>query len=117
MSLSETTRRVVDLPSGRRYCIVGSSMGIDFHFNDTNPSEVIAGLEMHYRECPSYLTGQSPFTDNCWLTGGVCYGDGTSIYATEWLYPLFKEMGLEAFWPILEQEYQRRHKDAFAEGR
>lgn len=115
MSILE--RRVVDLPNshGRRYCVVGPKMAVDFHFSEGLPGDVIAGLESHYTECPSYMEGKEPFAEQCWLTGVRCWGDGTSLYATEFLYPLFREMGVEDFWPVLEEEYRRRFRDVFGE--
>ena len=109
-------RRIIDLPhgAGRRYCVVGPKMGVDFHFSGVG-YDVSAGLEMHYLERPSYMEGQEPFSENCWLTGCRCWSDGTSLYATEYLYPMFKERGVEAFWPVLEKEYEERLKYAFGE--
>lgn len=115
MSAPALDRRIVALPrGGTRYCVLGSRMAVDFHFSEY-AGDVSAGLEMHYSERPSYLGAQEPFSEACWLTGGRCWGDGTSLYATEYLYPLFNEMGVEQFWPILEREWRRRYRDAFAD--
>ena len=109
--------RIVELPSGKRYCVVGPDMGIDFHFSNTDPVwGPSAGLEMHYITRPSYLKDQEPFSENCWLTGGRCWGDGTSLYATEWLYPLAvhkRGSEVEIDWSVLEAEWHRRHRNAF----
>lgn len=110
---NQLERRIVDNKHGQRYCIVGPKMAIDFHFSEGIDHDIVAGLEMHYKECPSYLKGREPFSEQCWLTGTRCWGDGTSLYATEYLYPLFKEGGIDVFWPILEEEYERRLVDAF----
>lgn len=108
-------RKIVDLPhgNGKRYCVIGPRMAVDFHFSECIPGDVVAGLEMHYKECPSYLEGQEPFSEHCWLTDARCWGDGTSLYASEYLYPLFESLGVEDFWPILEEELRRRDTDAF----
>ena len=109
-------RRIVDLPHGdRRYCVVGPRMGVDFHVSGVGGFDECAGLECHYKQQPSYLANQEPFSEQCWLTGGRCWGDGTSLYATEYLLPLFREMGVEDFWPVLEQEHDRRDVDAFGD--
>ncbi len=114
---NKTERKVVDLRDRgeKRYCIIGPRMCVDFHFNASMPRDIIAGLEMHYRECPPYLEGREPLDEHCWLHGGRCWGDGTSLYATECLYLLFKEGTLDEFWPILEREYEWRLRDAFGE--
>ncbi len=110
-------RRIVELPrNGTRYCVVGPKMSLDFHFDESIPSiGPIAGLETHYSERPSYLEGQEPFSEECWLTGARCWGDGTSLYATEYLYPLFKEGTVDEFWPVLEREWRNRYRDAFGD--
>lgn len=109
-------RRIVELPrGGRRYCVIGPRMAVDFHFSEIGGWDVTAGLECHYKVPPSYLKGKKPFDEHCWLTGVRCWGDGTSVYATEYLYPLFREGTLDEFWPILEEEHNRRDRDAFGE--
>ena len=109
--------RIVDLRGEKRYCVLGPDMAIDFHFSiiaeDWGPS---AGLEMHYKIRPADLTGQESLTDKCWLTGVQCWGDGTSLYATERLYPLVvHQRGSEVAidWAILENEWHKRHRNAF----
>lgn len=110
-------RRIVDLPrgGGRRYCVVGSRMAVDFHVTHITGHDPIAGLEMHYRQRPSYLDDQAAHFDKCWLTDAPCWCDGTSLYATEYLLPLLAEGGIEDFWPVLEAELRRRDRDAFGE--
>lgn len=111
-----TERRIVDLPrDGKRYCVIGPRMAVDFHVSDLDGHYEIADVECHYRQCPTYLEGREPFSEACWLTGVRCWGDGTSLYATEYLLPLFKEGTLEEFWPVLEREHDRRDRDAFGE--
>lgn len=111
-------RRIVELGKGNgtRYCVIGPRMAVDFHFSDILKYDVTAGLEVHYIVRPSYLEHQEPFAEKCWLTGARCWGDGTSLYATEYLYPLFNEMGVDDFWPILEEEHNRRDREAFGDG-
>ncbi len=80
---TETTpaleRRIVDMRGDKRYCVVGPRMAVDFHFSDIGGAfGVTAGLECHYSECPTYLEGKEPFSEQCWLTGVRCWGDGTS---------------------------------------
>jgi hypothetical protein len=106
-------RHTHTLPNGDvRYCIIGPKLALDFHWSEFQ-GHVTAGLEMHYSECPSYLQGQDPLTEDCWLTNQPCWADGTSLYATEWLYPLFAEMGIDEFWPVLEREWQTRYTNVY----
>lgn len=111
-------RKIVTLKNGDvRYCVLGPKMGVDFHVSEIEGSTYprIAGLECHYRECPSYLDGKEPFSEACWLHGGRCWGDGTSLYATEVLLPMFDALGVEDFWPVLENEYRRRLRESFGD--
>ncbi len=112
-----TERKIVELRDNgeKRYCVIGPRMAVDFHFSNISGFDPVAGLECHYKQQPSYLAGREPFDEHCWLTGVRCWGDGTSLYATEYLLPLFREMGVEAFWSVLEQEHTRRDTDAFGE--
>jgi hypothetical protein len=112
-----TKRKIVELRNNgeKRYCVIGPRMAVDFHFTAINGYDTVAGLECHYKQQPSYLAGQEPFDEQCWLTGVRCWGDGTSLYATEYLLPLFQSLGVEAFWPFLEEEHRRRDRDAFGE--
>jgi hypothetical protein len=123
-------RRIVELPlGGTRYCVIGPKMAVDFHVDDLDRAYKLAGLdvddldrayklaglECHYSECPTYMEGKEPFTESCWLTGVRCWGDGTTLYATERLLPMFEARGVEDFWPILENEWRRRYRDTFGE--
>ena len=115
-------RRVVDLENGggRRFCVLGPDMAIDFHVSDTGSFGPSAGLEMHYKVKPSYLSEQDePFSKECWLTGVTCWGDGTSMYATDVMLPYYdvrhgKEQE-EFFWEMMDREWQKRHDNAFAD--
>lgn len=108
-------RKIHDIRGEKRYCVIGPRMAVDFHVSGLDTAYPCAGLESHYKTCPSYMADRAPFSDCCWLTGVRCWGDGTSLYATEFLLPLFREGGLDEFWPILEREYDRRDRDAFGE--
>jgi hypothetical protein len=67
-----------------------------------------AGLEMH----SIYPHGDdAPHHVNCPLTGGRCWHDGTSLYATETLWPMIqpylKSGEHEKIFSILETEAER----------
>jgi hypothetical protein len=41
-----------------------------------------------------------------WLGGDPCYHDGTSLWALEYVMPLFMQGGSDAVWPVLERRYR-----------
>lgn len=57
------------------------------------PTEWIGGVECHWAECPDNGTGwhkpDAPSHSDCWLLGGQCWHDGTSLYFSERIAPLF----------------------------
>src|SRR3546814_5446238 len=52
---------------------------------------------------------------NCWLIGGRCWHDGTSLYATDTLWPMIEAMlrtgDHETIFRVLEQEADTRFGD------
>ena len=106
-------RRVLEPPGDRakRYCVIGPKMAIDFHVE----GRYLAGLEMHYFERPAYMRERAPDFTDCTISGGDCWCDGTSTYASETLLPMFTEMGVDDFWPILETAWRRYYAEAFAQ--
>lgn len=66
------------------------------------------GLEFHHSFDP---TGgeEAPHHINCPVTGGHCWHDGTSLYASESIWPLVKEYLKDGdhgmIFSILEREY------------
>jgi hypothetical protein len=63
----------------------------------------------YHSPTPMY-DGQDPITDDCELTGGVCYYDGTALGA-EPVMDLLVSEGSEAVWKRLEEEYEMRFGD------
>lgn len=49
-----------------------------------------AGLECHYRQPPRYMSDQAPSQKDCWVLGGPCWHDGTSLYAQESYVPFWQ---------------------------
>lgn len=104
----ELHQRTFTRPDGQlRYCLVGPRLTLDFHVD----LPTLAGLEMHCDEQPSYLRDEEPRI-GCWLTGGPCWGEGSSLYATRTLLPLF-ETDRTAFWQAMEQEWRDYYAIAF----
>jgi len=76
-----------------RWVVLGPDGAVDFHCSDPLSHDPIAGLECHYKRRPTYMKADAkPFTEECWATGGRCWGDGTSLYATEILLPEYQWM-------------------------
>lgn len=76
--------------------------------------EASCGLEIHYAagHVPEYLDGNAPTNTDCWLIGGRCWHDGTSLYATESLWPMIESWlrigDHEAIFRCLEREADER---------
>lgn len=70
-----------------RWELVGPLGAVDFHVSLTEGYSPSAGLEFHHSLRCNYRTNEAPDHVKCWLTGGPCWHDGTSLYATETLWP------------------------------
>ena len=99
--------------------------GIHFHVSiqDDGKYDPSAGLEFHHVR-PIYSEGDAPDHVNCPLTGGRCWHDGTSLYASETLWPLIEPMLRHgehaAIFRVLETEaadHAERHGLAGSEAR
>ena len=82
---------------------------IHFHISIVNTHPPSAGLEFH----SIYPRGDdAPDHVNCPLTGGRCWHDGTSLYATDTLWPIIKvylsKGDHESVFRILEHELDER---------
>ena len=91
----------------------GPRGGIHFHvsmMDDPKYGEPSCGLEFHHSFDPT--KGQeAPHHVNCPVTGGQCWHDGTSLYASEHLWPLIKmylqDGEHQQIFNILEREYDQ----------
>lgn len=45
------------------------------------------GIEMHYRNPPSYMKDDAPSQDECWILKCPCWHDGSSLQAVETWIP------------------------------
>jgi len=113
-------RKIVTIRGERRYCVVGQDGGVDFHVSEAPAGyEAVcprtARLEIHRRAPADYQRGREADFATCWLLEAPCWCDGTTLYATEHLLPLF-DLGLDAaFWLVLEVEYLNRFREAVNE--
>lgn len=105
-----------------RWELVGPSGALEFHVTmlDEKRGGASAGLEVHHREPPEHMRGEAPSQLACKLTGGWCWHDGSSLYATESLWPLiapFVRAGNhEAIFEILEGEATRQFEGEEVDG-
>ena len=110
-------RRVAMAGGEERLCVIGPLGAVDFHGHKPHPAVMAAmkehgsdtptcGLEYHQLTAPDYDPDRPADFAECWLTGKPCWCDGTSSYASEHLYPLWKAFGTEGFWPYLESAYR-----------
>jgi hypothetical protein len=94
------------------WSFVGPIGAINFHFTVTENYPVTAGLEIHRFEPADYQRKDPPSHLDCELTGGRCWHDGTSLYATNELYPVVESMlragDHDAIFRFLELEADNR---------
>jgi hypothetical protein len=94
--------------------VIGPVGAIHFHVSiqDDKKYEPSAGLEIHYSSPPDYMRGEAPTHVKCWLNGGPCWHDGTSLYASEHLWPIIecylKGGEHEKIFAVLEREADDR---------
>ena len=97
--------------------LVGSKGALNFHISimDNDRYPPTAGLEIHYCNPPEYMKNNPPSFTNCELTGGRCWHDGTSLYATEHLWPMIKAFlksgDHRLIFTTLDTEYKSRFQN------
>jgi hypothetical protein len=121
MSELETLTRVIKVAHDYdiRFCVIGLDGAIDFHCSYPGSASPLAGLEAHYRRRPTYMRERVADFAHCHILNGPCWCDGTSLYASEWLFPFYKDYWLratgpediEAWWKVLEAEYAKRFNE------
>lgn len=91
--------REIQRPGGswlREWTVEGPRGAVTFHVTDFDQAESdtlrelsrSAGLEVHYRQPPGYMSDRAPSHHQCEAIGRVpCWHDGTSLYAEETLLP------------------------------
>lgn len=97
------------------YEIVGERGAIHFHVTEHEDhkftGQYSAGLECHYRFCPSWKKGHAPDHDDCPLLHGICWHDGTSLYAQETLLHFFDGKDHVSMFARLLQEMERFNEE------
>lgn len=91
--------------------IVGPEGGVHFHvgfYGDNDPS---CGLEFHHAARAGYRQDEAPDHIKCPLIGEPCWHDGTSLYASESIWPMVEPMlrsgSHDDVFRVLEHEYDR----------
>lgn len=100
------------------WSLVGRYAAISFHVQPSTEYGDTAGLEIHYFDPPEYMKEYPPSHIDCPYTGGRCWHDGTSLYASETLWPMIQPMlrsgDHETIFNVLDGEYRRRFADSDA---
>lgn len=89
--------------------LVGPEGGIHFHVSLTKGYDPSCGLEFHHAARANYDTSRAPDHIKCPLIGEPCWHGGTSLYASETIWPMVEPIlrggDHEAAFRILEHEY------------
>src|ERR1700689_2601945 len=92
------------------------------HFHASIPEKqnswvVSAGLEIHYMRPPAHMNEDPPSQTECWILHCPCWHEGTSLYASETLWPMIEPMlrhgDHESIFRILEQDADERFSQFF----
>lgn len=62
------------------------------------------GADVGYHSRRPVYEDDEPFSEDCLITGGLCYYDGSGLRAHELVY-VFKEVGEQAIWDELQSVY------------
>ena len=77
------------------WSVCGARIGAHLHISDIGEERgreygrYSGGIEIHYRTPPEYMKNDAPTSINCWLIGGPCWHDGSSMQATEKWIPMW----------------------------
>ena len=97
------------------WSVVGPMGAVHYHVTLTEGYGPSAGLEFHHTRSTGYRCDEAPDHLKCEFTGEPCWHDGTSLYASETLWPQIQSClysgNHEAVFALLEWEYDRRFND------
>ncbi len=101
-----------------RWILVGPLGAVDFHCANLRWLDEMranldcmdmprsAGVEYHHRAKPTWMQARAGYpSQHCWILGGECWHDGTSLWAMEVWLPILERDGEDAIWTQLEQTY------------
>jgi hypothetical protein len=99
--------------------IVGPDGGVHFHVSMTRGYDPSCGLEFHHAARARYRPSDAPDHINCPLIGEPCWHDGTSLYASESVWPVVQSYlrsgDHENVFRFLEGEYDTHFKHLVGE--
>lgn len=111
---------VNDFGPEHTWVVVGAKGALHLHIRESHTQGVrtYGGLEIHYRQPPSYMEHDAPSQDNCWALGGPCWHDGSSTYAEERWIPLWQAAphDHDGMFQRLKVEYERQFYPLEEEG-
>ncbi len=95
------------------WSIVGPVGAVSFHASVYKEgAEPSCGLEFHHSARANMYAGEAPNHLNCDVIGEPCWHDGTSLYASETLWPMVESYlrhgEHEQVFRLLEHEYASR---------
>lgn len=105
------------------YSVVGAPGGAHLHISDytsireeaISPEDKFSGgLEIHSRKPLEHMYNSPPSQDHCWLLKSPCWHDGTSLYVTETVIPMWinREYDFDYWHQFLanwaEQQFEER---------
>ena len=107
-------RRVID-GGGRqpkRYVLVGKYGATQFlYLEATDGRSKPVAFDIGYHSPRPMYSGQTPISHECpYVDGGICYYDGSTLYADEPL-EILMNLGEEDLWNFLEREYNKLFSD------
>jgi len=74
------------------WSVVTAKGGMHLTINDSGEDarpRYHGGVETHWRQPPPYMEDAPPSHTNCWLIGGPCWHDGSSLWAKEHWIPIW----------------------------
>lgn len=122
MDRLKLTRRHEIRPNGEQhYVVIGEDGAIHFHLMESSedPKKAFGerywgGVEVHSKK-QMYDHGEKPASENCWILGGQCWHDGSSLMATERFIPEWEfcqRIGdFESLWRGLEVMYEKQFSE------
>ena len=100
------------------WVVVGARIGMHLHISDQGEEDArkhqiqrfSGGIEIHYRSPPDYMKDDAPSQMDCWVLGGPCWHDGSSLQAMESWIPFWKSAphDHERMFRALEHELEER---------
>jgi hypothetical protein len=117
--MTDLIKKYFEFPSGRKeWCVSGEYGSLSFWVQEYSPEwqnqygeKYYGGIENHYNDKskPEYLSENSKHMD-CNCNGGLCYHDGTSLWASEYWIPYILPLGQDSIWSMLTYHYNGRLK-------